>query len=103
MKKFYIPFFTAVFLLVSFLSQGQVFNSILANPNNYTLDDPRFWQGGVPPPNPCNGCTIKIFSNGTMVHGGGFTTSTANVFTNQIPTDPLGHQDPPGLIITVGM
>jgi Domain of unknown function (DUF4082) len=101
MKKFYIPFFTIILLTTSMLSRAQ-FNSITANPNGYTLDDPRFWQGGVPPPNPCNGCTIKIFSDVTMVPGGGGTTSTANVFTNQVPSGVLGHQDALNLI-TVGL
>ena len=46
MKKFYIPIFAMVFILSSFLSQGQVYNSITSNPSNYTLDDARFWVPG---------------------------------------------------------
>jgi hypothetical protein len=73
MKKFYIPIFTAVFLFTSILTQGQVYNSILTNPGNLTLDDPGFWQGGVPPPNPCTGCTITIWTSVTVPHEGGST------------------------------
>jgi hypothetical protein len=78
MKKFYIPIFTVGFLLTSLLSRAQITYTSIAdgNPNGYTLDDPRFWQApGVPPPNPCNNCIIKIYSNVTMVAQGGGTTS----------------------------
>ncbi len=86
MKKFYIPIFAAVFLLSSFLSQAQpntIYNSILDNSSTqYTLDDPRFWQG-PPPPNPCDHCTINIYTDVTMVPenggslaGGGTQTSS---------------------------
>jgi hypothetical protein len=71
MKKFYIPIFAAVFLLISFSSQGVVYNSILTNPSNYTLDDFHFWQGGVAPPNPCIGCTIFVNTSVTVAHQGG--------------------------------
>jgi hypothetical protein len=93
MKKFYIPIFAAVFLLSSFLSQGQTtYNSITSNPLGYTLDDFHFWQGGVPPPNPCNDCTINIFANVTMVpengglaaNGGVQTTAADGAFLNDV-------------------
>jgi Domain of unknown function (DUF4082) len=104
MKKFYFSIFTVVLLLSSFLSNAQVYISINdGNPNGYTLDDPRFWVGGIVPPNPCTGCTIKIFSTVSMVPSGGNTSSIANVFTNQVPTDPDGHQDLLQPHITVGM
>ena len=93
MKKFYILVFVAVFLLTSFLSQGQVFNSIASNPSHWTLDDPRFWGATLPadiinpafaPPPNC-GCalTIKIYSDvvvvpfqgGLAANGGVGTTS----------------------------
>src|SRR5450432_123086 len=103
MKKFYSSIFTLGFVLISFLSRAQVFNSIAdGNPNGYTLDDPRFWVGGIAPGNPCIGCTIKIYSDVSMVPSGGNTSSVANVFSNQVPTGPLGHQDGANLI-TVGM
>jgi hypothetical protein len=73
MKKFYISIFTAIFLLMGILSQAQTFVSISANVgvgSPYTLDDARFWVGGIPPPNPCNACTIKIFADVTMVQNG---------------------------------
>ncbi len=93
MKKFYIPVFTAVFLLSSFLSQAQVtYNSITSNPLAYTLDDARFWVGGVPPPNPCNLCTINIYTDVTMVpengglatNGGVQTTAADGPFLNDV-------------------
>ena len=104
MKKFYIPVFTAAFLFTSFLSQAQgTYISIASNPGNFTLDDPRFWTGGVPPPNPCNSCTIKILSNVTMVQCCGFSTSVnpvaSSVFTNQTPTGGVGTDLP----VTLGM
>ncbi len=71
MNKFYIQIFTAIFLLVSFSSQGQPYNSILTNPSNFTLDDFRFWQGGVAPPNPCIGCDITVNTSVTVPHQGG--------------------------------
>jgi hypothetical protein len=70
MKKFYISIFTAIFLLSSFFTQAQVFNSITSNPLNLTFDDPAFWVGGVAPGNPCNNCTIKIYSTVTMPQNG---------------------------------
>jgi hypothetical protein len=110
MKKFYFLVLTVMFALTSFLAKAQIYNSIAdGNPNNYTLDDPRFWVGGVVPINPCVGCTIKIYSTVSMVPSGGNTTAQANVFSNQVPTDPLGHQDLIGAgpavhtEITVGM
>jgi Domain of unknown function (DUF4082) len=103
MKKFYTPIFTAVLVLISFLLQGQVFNSITSNPFNYTLDDVRFWQGGIQPGNPCNNCTIKIFSNVTMVQCCGFSTAVnpvaASVFTSQTPTSGIFNDLP----VTLGM
>src|SRR5450755_844379 len=103
MKKFYFLVLTVMFAMTSFLAKAQIYNSIAdGNPNNYTLDDPRFWVGGVAPINPCVGCTIKIFSTVSMVPSGGNTSSIANVFSNQVPTGPLGHQDGANLI-TVGM
>ena len=93
MKKFYILFFSAVFLLASFSSHAQVYNSISdGNPNGYTFDDPRFWVGGVAPPSPCTSCTIKISS--TCYHGSVCRTSTdksiaPTIFTAQVPTVTL--------------
>jgi hypothetical protein len=97
MKKFYFPIFAALFLLTSFLSQAQVYNSISTNNvTHYTLDDPRFW-GGTPldltvvPPNTCTGCTISIFSDVTVVpHNGGLAANGG------IPTSSLvpGANDP---------
>jgi hypothetical protein len=78
MKKFYIPIFAAVFLLSSFYSQGQTYNSITSNPFNYTLDDIRYWQGGIQPPNPCNGCIININSDVSMVQNGASSDPTHN-------------------------
>jgi Domain of unknown function (DUF4082) len=102
MKKFYFSIFTAVFLLSSFLSHAQVFNSIAdGNPNGYTLDDPRFWVGNVPPPSPCNTCTIKIFSSVSMVPCCGLTTSSWNIFPTQVPTLGPFNDGPGG--ITVGL
>jgi len=97
MKKFYIPIFAVVFLLCSILSQAQVYNSIAdGNPNHYTLDDPRFW-GGAPtdltavPPNICTGCTIKIYSNVTVVPFNGNLAANGSVgTTSQVP----GANDP---------
>jgi hypothetical protein len=78
MKKFYIQILAVAFLFISFSSQGQItYTSILTNPFNYTLDDIRFWQGGIQPPNPCTNCIIQIFSNVTMVQNG-FSTDPAH-------------------------
>ncbi len=92
MKKFYSLIFTGAFLLTSFLSQAQVFNSITSNPSGFTLDDSRFWQGGVAPGNPCNNCTIKINSDvivvpqngGTAANGGKATTAIDGAFLNHV-------------------
>jgi Secretion system C-terminal sorting domain len=70
MKKFYIPIFAAVFLLTSFYSQGQIYNSITSNPSHYTLDDGLFWQGGVAPPAGCTGCAINIYTDVSVVQNG---------------------------------
>src|SRR5580704_887584 len=80
MKKFYIPVFAAVLLLMSFLSQAQVtYISIATNPSGFTLDDARFWTGVTgPPPNPCNNCTIKIFADVSMVQNGSSSVTTSN-------------------------
>jgi hypothetical protein len=103
MKKFYIPVFISVFLLTSILLQGQVYNSITSNPFNYTLDDIRFWQGGIQPPNPCNNCTIKIYSSVTMVKCCGFSTAVnpvaSSVFTTQTPVNGVTNDLP----VTLGM
>src|ERR1700738_742465 len=104
MKKFYIPIFTATLLFTWFLSQAQgTYISIASNPGNFTFDDPRFWVGGVPPPNPCNSCTIKILSNVTMVQCCGFSTAVnpvaSSVFTNQTPTGAVGTD----AAVTLGM
>jgi Domain of unknown function (DUF4082)/Secretion system C-terminal sorting domain len=103
MKKFYTPIFTAVLILISFLLEGQVFNSITSNPNGYTLDDIRFWQGGIQPGNPCNNCTIKIFSDVTMVKCCGFSTAVnpvaSSVFTSQTPASSVFNDLP----VTLGM
>jgi Domain of unknown function (DUF4082) len=104
MKKFYIPVFTSVIILTSIFSQGQVYNSITSNPFNYTLDDIRFWQGGIQPPNPCNNCTIKIYSNVTMVKCCGFSSTSTpiatTVFTSQTPS---GSNFNDGMSLTLGM
>ncbi len=87
MKKFYIQIFAVVFLFASFSSQGQTtYNSITSNPFNYTLDDIRFWQAGLQPPNPCTNCIINIYSNVSMVQNG-FSSVTAfnTCVTNPIP------------------
>jgi hypothetical protein len=78
MKKFYLLIPTVVFLFSSFLAHAQIYTSISPNAGPgapYTLDDARFWVGGVPPPNPCTGCTIVINSSVTMVPDNG-TSST---------------------------
>lgn len=87
MKKFYILIFAGVFILSSFFSQGQTtYNSITSNPSNYTLDDIRFWQGGLQPPNPCTNCIINIYSNVTMVQNGFSSVPSFNTcVTNPIP------------------
>jgi Domain of unknown function (DUF4082) len=103
MKKFYFLVLTVMFALTSFLAKAQ-YNSITdGNPNGYTLDDPRFWQGDTPPPSPCTGCTIKINSSVTMVHGPGFTTSDWGVLlrTSAPATGP--NHDPDLFAITVGL
>jgi hypothetical protein len=78
MKKFYISIFAAFFLLTSLVSEAQVYNSIASNPSNYTLDDARFWVGGVAPPNPCTGCAINIYSSVSMVMNGSSSDPTYN-------------------------
>jgi hypothetical protein len=79
MGKFYSSIFTAVLIFASFLSQGQVtYISIASNPSNYTLDDARFWVGGVPPPNPCTNCALKIFANVSIVQNGSSSVTTSN-------------------------
>jgi hypothetical protein len=79
MKKFYISILAAVFLISSFTSQAQVtYVSITSNPSNFTLDDMNFWQNGVPPPNPCNNCIIKIYSDVTMVQNGHSSVAASN-------------------------
>jgi hypothetical protein len=78
MKKFYISIFGAFFLLTSLTSEAQVYNSITSNPVPYTLDDARFWVGGVPPPNPCTGCTINIYSSVSMVMNGASSDAAYN-------------------------
>jgi hypothetical protein len=65
MKKFYAQIFIAALLLTGLNTRAQYF-SIATNPNNYTFDDPRFWQGELRPPNPCTGCTISILSPVTI-------------------------------------
>jgi hypothetical protein len=74
MKKFYIPIFAVAFLLSSLLSQAQTtYTSISSNPLNLTLDDSSFWVGGRlinTPPNPCNNCIIKIYTDVSMVQNG---------------------------------
>jgi Secretion system C-terminal sorting domain len=89
MKKFYIQIFAAIFLLVSFSSQGQItYNSITSNPSNYTLDDVRYWIAGLQPPNPCNNCIININSNVSMVQNGASSDPANNcggcVFLNDV-------------------
>jgi hypothetical protein len=72
MKKFYIPILALLFIFNAFAAQAQVtYNSITdGNPSGFTLDDANFWQGGIAPPNPCNLCTINIFSTVSMVQNG---------------------------------
>ncbi len=116
MKKFYAQIFIAAFLLTGFCSQAQVYNSINANPSNYTFDDPRFWIGGVRPPNPCTGCTININSNVILVNSGTIpstaTPTATSVFNAITPTpgtlnigrDPVTPPTgPPFNQLTVGM
>ena len=64
-------------MLASLASKAQVTYASITNgnPSNWTLDDGRFWQGGVPPPNPCTNCRIYINSSVTMVTNNG-TSST---------------------------
>jgi Secretion system C-terminal sorting domain len=79
MKKFYILIFATLFLFVSSSSKGQTtYNSITSNPSNYTLDDIRYWQGGLQPPNPCNNCIINISSNVSVVQNGASSDPTHN-------------------------
>jgi len=100
MKKFYIPIFTAALLLASFWSLGQTFNSIAPNTGPYSYDDGRFWQGGIPPPNPCVGCTININSDVAMAQAAsGSTSASKSVFSSQTPSGGLYH----GLPLTLGM
>jgi hypothetical protein len=83
MKKFYISIFATVFILSSFLSQGQgTYISILSNPLNYTMDDGLFWQGGIAPPNPCTSCTIKIYADVSIVQNG---ASSVAVYNSCVP------------------
>jgi hypothetical protein len=77
MKKIYLLIFTGVFMLGSFVSLAQ-YTSISPNSgpgSPYTLDDARFWVGGVPPPNPCNNCTIVINSSVNMVPNDGSSST----------------------------
>ena len=95
MKKFYIPIFAVFFLLASFKSSAQVYNSISTNNvTHYTLDDPRFWGGTTladVPPNTCTGCTIKINSDVTVVpHDGQLAANGGVGTTSLIP----GANDP---------
>ncbi len=86
MKKFYIPTLLTVFFLSSLFSRAQTYISISSNPSNLTFDDPNFWIGHVAPPNPCNGCTISILANVSMVQSGSSTANPNNtIFTSQTP------------------
>ncbi len=78
MKKFYLLILTVVFLCSSYVSLAVTYTSIAPNAGPYTLDDGRFWVGGVPPPNPCTNCTIIINSNVTVVPDNGTSTSLVN-------------------------
>src|ERR1700688_3513926 len=81
MKKFYISILAAVFLLTTFSLQAQppvTYISITSNPSNFTLDDANFWQNGVPPPNNCTNCIIKIYSDVTMVQNGHSSNAAFN-------------------------
>ena len=102
MKKFYISIFASALLLAGFSLQAQVYNSITTNPTPFTYDDPRFWNGAVPP-NPCTGCDINIFAPVTMVQSGNSSAlpPTTKVFTTQTPLPTAAH-DAPGAL-TVGM
>ena len=105
MKKFYISLFTAVLLVSSLVSQGQVYTSIITNPSHWTLDDPRFWGAVLPadivnpafcPQNPCNNCTINIQSdvvivpqNGAIAQNGGVGTTSLVPGANDISLSHL--------------
>jgi hypothetical protein len=93
MKKFYIPIFAAIFLLASFISQGQTYNSITSNPNHWTLDDPRFWGATLPadiinpafsPPPNCTNCNINIFSDVVVVPFQGALAANGGVGTTSL-------------------
>jgi|SRR5664279_5774772 len=106
MKKFYAQIFIAAFLLMGLYSKAQVYNSISTNPGGYTFDDPRFWVGGLRPPNPCGGCTININTTATLPSTVSIIPSTQQL---PIPTNVFTTQTPPGLAandgqpLTVGM
>jgi hypothetical protein len=102
MKKFYFSIFASALLMVGISSQAQTYNSIFANPSNFTFDDPRFWIGGAPP-NPCGGCFININSSTTMPPNAAQSTAlpaTTNVL-NGVNDPGSSHND--GQPLTVGM
>src|SRR5450432_1381164 len=71
MKKFYFSILSIAFLLVSAVSKGQYVSILDNSANNYTFDDGRFWQGGVPPGSGpeganCTGCNIVVYSSVTV-------------------------------------
>ena len=101
MKKFYASIFAAALLMVGFSAQAQ-YNSIFANPSNFTFEDPRFWIGGAPP-NPCNACFINVNSSTTMPPNAAQSTAlpaTTNVFNS---TAGPGSSAFDGQPLTVGM
>ena len=83
MKKFYIPIFTAVFLLTSFLSNAQTIYRTIPNDNTYhSLNSPATWlpPNGQPPLDPggipaaCINCDITIDCLATLdFFAGGFS------------------------------
>lgn len=79
MKKLYLLILTTFFLLTSFLAKAVpiYYTSITSNPLNYTLDDGRFWQGGVAPTNPCDNCVIVINASVKVVPDNGTSSAYA--------------------------
>lgn len=89
MKKFYPFILTMIFLGAGAWAQAQtVYNSIADNSTtNYTLDDGNFWQGGAPPLNPCNNCTINIYTSVTVVPDDGTSSTGAAAGTETSLSD----------------
>ncbi len=94
MRKLYLLILTAFLAGFSGAADAQItYNSITTNPTALTFSQPAFWQGGVPPPNPCILCTIKINANVRILASDGldliisnstiqlFGTSVVQIFT----------------------